>query len=277
MEYGKIDWNDVWNELVPAQQMTDKAGANSLWNKRDNAERFWKRSQGSSERTKMTLRELPFWSGSRVLDIGAGPGRLAIPLAKQVEHVTAVEPAEGMKDILMKNISELGINNISCVRKRWEDIDVDADLKGPYDLVIASFSLGMPDIREAIQKMEQASSKYIYIYWFAGTSPWETHSVNLWPYLYGTNYTCGPKCDVLYNVLYGMGIFPDIQTFTLEYTNIFSSMDEAMDFFRSRYVIETQEQEAILLDYLRDVLIQENGQLVERSDSTRVRICWEKN
>lgn len=276
MEHEKIDWNDVWKGLMTAQQASDKKGENNLWNKKDNAERFWKRSRENSERTRITLEELPLTSESRVLDIGAGPGRLAIPIAEQVAHVTAVEPAEGMKNLLLENVAEKGISNLNCISKRWEDIDVDSDLDGPYDIVIASFSLGMPDIKEAIRKMEQASSRHVYLYWFAGTTPWEEHSVNLWPYLYGTNYTCGPKCDILYNVLYDMEIYPEMNVFPLEYTNSFSSMDEAMDFFRSRYVIETPEQDAILFKYLRNVLSWENGQITERGNSTRVRICWEK-
>lgn len=272
-----MDWNEVWKELMTTQQKLDKTGdKNNHWNKKENAERFWKRTQGNSKRTDSTLNELPLTSESRVLDIGSGPGRLAIPIAKKVSHVTAVEPATGMMDILKENMKQQRIDNISCVDKRWEDIDIDSDLDAPYDLVIASFSLGMPDIREAIQKMERASSKYVYLYWFAGSTPWEKHSITLWPALYGTNYVPGPKCDVLYNVLYNMGIYPDMHVFSMNYTNYFSSVDEAMDFYRDRYVIENQGQESILRNYLKGILVQENGQLVERGNSTRVRMSWEK-
>ncbi len=277
MEYGKIDWNDIWKELMTNQQRLDKSGdKNGHWNKKENAERFWKRTQENSERTDSTLNELPLTSESRVLDIGSGPGRLAIPIARKVSHVTAVEPAAGMMEILKENTKQQGIDNISCVSKRWEDIDVENDIDAPYDVVIASFSLGMPDIKEAIRKMEQASSKYVYLYWFAGTTPWEEHSIALWPSLYGKNYVPGPKCDVLYNLLYNMGIYPDVHVFSMDYTNYFSSVDEAMDFYRDRYVIETQEQESILRDYLKGILVQENGQLVEKGNSTRVKISWEK-
>jgi precorrin-6B methylase 2 len=54
---------------------------------------------------------------SRVLDIGAGPGSLAIPLAEMVAHVTAVEPAEGMMEILKQNMETYGTRNIDCVYK----------------------------------------------------------------------------------------------------------------------------------------------------------------
>jgi hypothetical protein len=53
-------------------------------------------------------------------------------------------------------------------------------------------------------------------------------------------------------------------------------VDEAMDFYRDRYVIETQTQASILRDHLKSILVQENSQLVEKGNSTRVRISWEK-
>lgn len=272
-----MDWNKIWKELMLTQQGLDKTGdKNNHWNKKENAERFWKRTQENSKKTDLVLSELPLTSSSRVLDIGSGPGRLAIPLAKKVSQVTAVEPASGMVDILKENMHKQKIDNISCVNKRWEDVDVENDLNMPYDVVIASFSLGMPDIKEAIQKMEQASSKYIYLYWFAGITPWEKHSITLWPELYGTNYVPGPKCDVLYNVLYNMGIYPDVRVFSMNYVNYFSCLDEAVDFYKDRFVIETPEQDDILRDYLQDMLIQENNQLVENGVSTRVRISWKK-
>ena len=35
-----------------------------------------------------------------------------------------------------------------------------SDLSTPYEVVIASFSLGMQDIRAAVEKMMQSSSRY---------------------------------------------------------------------------------------------------------------------
>jgi SAM-dependent methyltransferase len=277
MNENTIAWNDIWKELMDGHQSSDHKGSGtSLWDSKENAERFWKRSQENRERVGKTINELPITADSRILDIGAGPGSLAIPLTERVSHVTAVEPAKGMIDVLQENIKTYGIDNISCVNKRWEDLDVENDLDGPYDVVIASYSLGMPDIQDAIRKMEAASSKYICLYWFAGESPWEYHSRILHPALYGKEYVAGPKCDVLYNVLYNMGIYPDMHVFPLEYTNRFSSIDEAVDEFRSRYEIDTQQQETILRDYLQSLLEKEDELLVNRGFSTRVKIFWEK-
>ena len=82
--------------------------------------------------------------------VSAGPGTLAIPFAEKAAHVTAVEPAEGMCSVMQEKMAEFGVKNITIVQKRWEDVDVARDLEPPYDVVIASFSLGMQDIRAAI-------------------------------------------------------------------------------------------------------------------------------
>ncbi|WP_462272540.1 class I SAM-dependent methyltransferase [Methanohalophilus sp.] len=278
MALNNLDWNDIWTEMMQANQKNDhekRGDCANLWDSRENAERFWERSRKNKARVEKTLNELPLDPNYSVLDVGAGPGSLAIPLAERVSHVTAVEPGKGMLEILQENIDQYGLDNISCVNKCWEDLDVDNDLKGLHDIVIASFSLGMPDIRKAIEKMQAASSKYVCLYWFAGETPWDAHSRKLWPLLYGKEYIPSPRCDVLYNVLYNMGIYPDMHVFPLEYNNSFSSMDEAVDFFKSRYTIDNQQQEEIIRNYLEEVLEKQGDHLVESGHTTRVKLWWQ--
>jgi hypothetical protein len=53
------------------------------------------------------------------LDIGAGGGRYALPLALGTRHVIAVEPSEGMRDVLAAGMREHGIANIRMINARW--------------------------------------------------------------------------------------------------------------------------------------------------------------
>jgi SAM-dependent methyltransferase len=57
--------------------------------------------------------------GETWLDIGAGGGRYALPLALRVKTVIAVEPSEGMRNVLQAGIAEHGISNIEIVAERW--------------------------------------------------------------------------------------------------------------------------------------------------------------
>jgi SAM-dependent methyltransferase len=57
--------------------------------------------------------------GETWLDIGAGGGRYALPLALQAKTVIAVEPSEGMQRVLREGMVEHGISNIDIVSARW--------------------------------------------------------------------------------------------------------------------------------------------------------------
>ena len=271
----KIDWNELWKERMELQSKTQmNTDCTNMWKRKENAKRFWEMSLENKNRIEKTLTGMTLTPESRVLDIGAGPGSLAIPLAERVAHVTAVEPAEGMMEVLKQNIETYGTRNIDCVYKDWETVDAGSDLCPPYDVVFASYSLGMKDIRASIQKMVDVSSGYVYLYWFAGDTSWDIHSRNLWPILHGCEYRQGPKANVLYNVLYDMGIYPDVKVFPFEHKNHFENLKEALEHFKPQYAAFSPEQEEILSSYLQEVLEEENGALVQKGWSTRVKMWW---
>jgi len=270
-----IDWNEVWkSQMERSRRSSPGRECARIWETKDMAKRFWNMSQENSHRVEKTIAGTEINLKSRVLDIGAGPGTLAIPFAQRVSHVTAVEPAEGMVSMLKEMAEKQDVGNISVVQKRWEDVDVKRDLEPPYDIVIASFSLGMPDIRQAIEKMMEASSGNIYLYHFAGDTSWDIQWKELWPKLHGREYFAGPKCDVLYNVLYQMGIYPHIRVFRLVHNQRYSSVQEAFEALKSQAQIETPEQESIFREYLSRTMREDEGSLILPGSSVRVKIWW---
>jgi len=223
-----------------------------------------------------TIKELDISPNSRVLDIGAGPGTLAIPLSTKVKHVIAIEPSEGMMWCLKENIEKEEICNITCVQKKWEDIDLEKDIDCPYDVVIASFSLGMLDIKQALEKMDMSASKNVYIYWFAGIPSWERNYSDIWHKLHGENYYFGPGCDCLFNVLYPMKIYPNVKIYPADNIYRFSNMEEAMDYFKPHFNVTNEKQEIILREYLGNKLYGEDGHLVMKGFSNYAKIWWRK-
>jgi SAM-dependent methyltransferase len=271
----EIDWNEVWKaQMLRNRESNPGRDYNRIWETREMAERFWRMCLENRERQEKTIAETDFSPESRLLDIGAGPGTLAIPFASVVAHVTAVEPASGMASKLREMIEDQYIENISVVQKSWDEIDVEKDLQPPYDVVIASFSLGMTDIRAAIKKMKQASSKYIYLYHFASDTFWDVHWRELWPKLHDREYYPGPKCDILYNVLYQMGIYPDISVSPQILNQRFSSIEDALKTLRPQAQIETPEQDAIFRDFLKNNLKNDKGSLILPVWSNRVKMWW---
>lgn len=276
MNVQDIDWNDIWIEQMKKHlESGNKKECASIWDEKENAKRFWEMSlRDNRKRARETISKLKITPDSRVLDIGAGPGTLAIPISENVEHVTAIEPSKGMIEVFEENIVEYGRDNISIVKKRWENIDIGNDLEGPYDVIIASFSLGMPDIRSAIEDMLSVSSGYIYLYWFAGNTSWDEHSIKIWPKLHGTDYYTNPKCNILYNVLYQMGIYPDMETFILGRTETYSTLNEAVDNLSGHFSLQNDEQRKILEQYLEKNLTKKDGKYIYDARSTRVKMWW---
>jgi len=273
-----IDWNEVWkSQTMRNRELGSGRDCARIWESRESALGFWNMCLQERSRIDKTVWETDLTKESRVLDIGAGPGTLAIPFAQKAAHVTALEPAEGMCSVMKEKMAEFGVKNISVVQKRWEDVDVEKDLQPPYDVVVASFSLGMQDIRAAILKMMQASSRYVYLYHFAGLTSWDLQWQELWPKMHGRPYQPGPKSDVLYNVLYQMGVYPHIRTFRLEHNQRYSSLQDAACALAPQAKVETEEQRAILREYLRGVMREENGALVLPGSSIRVKMWWEKD
>ncbi|QSZ68184.1 class I SAM-dependent methyltransferase [Methanofollis aquaemaris] len=278
MRSNAIDWNAIWKEQYDENlHCRDNGGCASIWESREKALDFLNQSREHPERILSIIDSLPVEAGSRVLDIGAGPGTLAVPLAGVAAHVTAVEPAAGMTEVMAEYAKEEGVSNLSVVRKRWEDLDPAVDLDGRFDVVVASYSLGMPEIRAAIEAMCEASSRWVYLFWFAGTTTWEQGLIDLWPALHGTEYHRGPKADVLFNVLYSMGICPNVETSQMEHTRRFPDLDAAVAEFREQYRVETPEQEKVLRNYLAGTLTENGGDLLLSGTTTRVKFWWEVN
>jgi SAM-dependent methyltransferase len=275
---GDVDWNEIWKARQERHESSKHfADPSHNWDKKENAERYDSSSHSEYDlRVKMTLAGLPLNTSLRVLDIGAGPGTLALPLAPLVKNVTAVEPGEGMVALLNQHIKKNDITNITCIRKRWEDIDPTVDLDGQYDIVIASLSLTMEDIRKSLKKMDTASYGYVYLFWFADPPFWERMYIDLWPDLHGSSYCPGPKADCLFNVLYQMGICPNVEMLPLDKEYRFSTHREMLAFFRNRFAAKTPRQKRVLDNYLAPLIWEEGDEVVISGNSTLAKVWWKK-
>jgi len=81
-----INWNKMWMESMKNASWRKRRGDNTeFWNKRA---RQYNKSLKDNERPGKIISKLDIDPSHTVLDIGAGPGTLTIPLAKKVKHVT---------------------------------------------------------------------------------------------------------------------------------------------------------------------------------------------
>lgn len=276
---GQPDWNEIWQSVQQRHDATPSYHDSvHLWGEKKNAARYDQNSREQySVRVQRTIQDLSPRRTERVLDIGAGPGTLALPLSPLVRSVTAVEPAVGMAEVLQEHICSEGINNITVVPMRWEDVDPGRDLSPPYDLVIASFSLTMIDLWAAIEKMNQVAQGLVALYWFVDNSFWEQQYMALWPQLHHAPFSGGPKADIVFNLLYQHGIYADVRMFPADKTYLFAEMEEAYRFFAPRFSISDQGQEKVLRAHLDRTRLIIPGGVTFTTPSTYARISWRRD
>lgn len=191
-----IDWNQLW--LEARRQKTWQGKTRADWNQR--AAGFAKRHKNSAYAREF-IDCLYLTPQMTVLDMGAGPGSLAIPMAGLVKMVTAVDFSPEMLAILRQNATDKGLNNIKIINGSWED-DWQALGIVPHDLVVASRSLAVDDLRGALQKLNHFARQRVVIGDRVGNGPFD-------PALFaalGRQFTAGPDYIYTLNVLYQMGI-----------------------------------------------------------------------
>ncbi len=277
MTIQNIDWNAVWKSQVTAN--SEARGGFDRGNVSESeawARNYWKMVLDARDFVQQMQKGLPIHANTRILDIGAGPGTLTVPLAKQTARITSVEPAGSMAEILRENIKAHGLNNVECIQKKWEDIDEGQDLEPPYDLVIASFSLGMADIRAAIEKMQRVSNGYIFLFWFAGPSSWDRDFGTIYKTLFDKEYPGMPQGNVLFNVLYQMGVYPNLEVFPSRMDHHYSSVEDLVGDIRSRLPEISVEQTAMLNSYYANVVEKRENGVVFPYTWQSMKIWWKK-
>ncbi len=267
-------WSEVWKTVMAVRQGIAPDCA-TLWDDQKHARHYWNTiQQPGGSYIHNTLSGLSLNQNSRVLDIGAGPGTLAVPLSKSVSQVTAVEPSPGMMTVLEENISHERTSNIVCIKKRWEEVDVDSEFSAPFDAVIAAFSLDMPDIRRAVEKMIRVCNGHVCLYWFAGVPTWTASYMALWPRLHGRRYQPSPKSKVLVGALKQMGIDPAVEFLPITFPIRFQSLDEAVEEISPEFYVRTDPQRETLMRFLERILVREGDSLVLSHFYVAVKASW---
>ncbi len=251
-----------------------RAGKPEYWDERvDQFEGVIKQSN----REAMIMSKLEIEPDHTVLDIGAGPGTIAIPLAKIVKGVTAVEPSPGMLARLKEKASKEHLANIRYIAKKWEDVEIGEgkDIEaGTHDLVIASYSIVMKDIKTTFLKMNEAAKRYVYL--FVGAGRGKTGR-SFW----ATFHRGKPSPDYiyLYNILYQLGIYANVDIMNSNFEMLFPDIEAAVQHYIQHFkgwMDVSGDKEEKLRVYLSENLVEENGMLLLKQKLKTAMIWWKK-
>jgi FkbM family methyltransferase len=261
---GPVDWINLRQTLLLAAHRT-KLYDIAYWDKEAGAV-----NQNVSQLTKLTSHQaklLPLNPEITVLDVGAGTGRMTLPMAKRSKHVTALEPSAKMLAILRENAFQKQAFNISYINQSLEELDTAT----PYDLVVASFSLFMLDLEKALLKMNQLASRAVYL--FMSASPWVEEGLQ--KAVYGNVNSCSDFI-LTYNILHDIGVVANEDIHDYELILTYENIEEAATTLTERYCLP-QDKRSELTEYLKANLAEQDGKLCYKRKMKAASIWWKTN
>ncbi|HQN91104.1 MAG TPA: class I SAM-dependent methyltransferase [Methanoculleus sp.] len=272
-----IDWSELWKAIyISSPERLEKSrDPAAAWNRR--AAAYRRITRGEKEATRLELEILNLQGGETVLDVGAGTGRLAVPIAMTAAHVTALDPSEGMLNVLRERMAAERLTNYSCVKMRLEDAVIGRDIE-PHDLVIAAFSLGFYDLAAALEKLDSAATRAVHLFWHAGE--WRgPEEMALYRAVFGEEATMRkgyPDYIFPVNILHDAGVYTNVRIYNAVWETVYDSPEEAA---RTWVAMHNPRMEDLspVRDYFARVLYRdEAGKYVETTRRPTAAVWWEK-
>jgi SAM-dependent methyltransferase len=266
-----IDWNLLWQNARKQKSWSSKGAAD--WDKK--AESFAGRNAGSAY-VSLLLARLALTPELTVLDVGSGPGTLALPLAERVRSVTALDYSPGMLAVLNRQAQVGNIKNIRTVQGSWEDDWQQLGI-AQHDIAIASRSLAVDDLTSALRKLNDYATEYVFITDRIAPTPFDPAAFDA----IGREFQSGPDYIYTVNILYALGIHPSIEILELARDMVFADMDEALQSYGWMFKDLSSREEEALRGYLQSRVIPPpssagNQITIRREHPPRWALIWWK-
>lgn len=239
-----VDWTGFWAKRLECK-------INKNWDKA--APGFYKRTRNEDYQDAL-FDKLILDENDTVLDVGCGEGSVTIPIAKRVKKVIGLDSSPKMLECLEKRADENNISNIEAILKPIEELTYEEI--GDVDVVVCSRSLnGIIPIEEVLSELNKIANKYVFITIFG---PENKKIEKDFDKELGIKTEDFPDYNYFFNILFNMEIYANIERFDLNNYREYSSIDEAMDNGKFRLDLYSDEEKALLKDYLERILTYES-------------------
>jgi SAM-dependent methyltransferase len=190
------------------------------------------------------------------LDVGAGFGALALPLASRLGGVTALEPSPAMAAALRRAAERGGRDNVRVIEAAWGDAEV-----APHDLVVCAHVGPLLARGSAfLAQIETIAARAVVLVRDAPGGDDKFFFPELYPVLLGRPYGRGP-CErrdaETIDAVRALGIEPTVTAVEYRSDQPFASLDEACEFWMTYMGLEGPEPRAYLSEFLRARLVRE--------------------
>ncbi len=189
-----------------------------------------------------------------LIDVGAGGGRLALPLALRCRLVVAVEPSPSMCAVLRETAEEYGVGNVEVVEADWLSAEVE-----PGDVALCSHVLYVvQEIEAFVRKLEASVRKRVLVVLYRAAPQSQTYP--LWEQVHGTPRLALPSLPQFEEVLAELGIDAAIDRLPEQPPRGFDSVEDAVAQLTSRmYVAPGSPAEERLHAVLPGMLEKKDG------------------
>ena len=227
------DWNEIWkNEKYP--MWTKNGDLADYWNK--GAEKRFQRLLKKKDIAEKQAEEFKLKRTDVVLDIGCGTGRLTLPIAERANFVYAIDISKEMLEIAKREAKKASLKNIEFINGNFETFNTEKI--GKVDVSISYNSLGVYDIKNVLEKINDMTKKEVFIFIFASKGEWLDEPIA--EIIYGKRINNIPSsAEIIYNLLKEMGIKPDFTVKHNVWKSEYESINSAVEDIMKSYKIES--------------------------------------
>ncbi|HEX5467340.1 MAG TPA: NTP transferase domain-containing protein [Candidatus Limnocylindrales bacterium] len=186
------------------------------------------------------------------LDVGAGAGRYALPLARRVREVVALDPSPAMLGALRELQAKHGIDNVTIIEGRWP-LGPDATLPGADVALMAHVGYDIEAIGPFLDAFE-AAAKRTCLALLMEHAP-ASLAEPLWPPVHGEPRSPLPGLDAFVELLRARGRSPQVQRLPVaEQARRWEDLEAFAR--RQTWVAPGSDKEARLLETLHALAVQ---------------------
>ena len=248
----KLNFSKLYK--IQMKNSTFKSKSSSDWDKKA---LHFSQNVLNSPYTKEFTKRVDISDCETLLDVGSGPATISLALAKKLKTVYALDYSKEMLNYAQQNAKNKEIDNLVSIHKSWYDKWNDVP---NTDIVIASRSMEVKNIKKALKKLNEKANKKVYITTKVGGSFIDNEILNQ------LKRKINPRPDYIYliNTLHSMGIFAKVDFIKTKNNKLQVKTDEEFIQKVSWSLGELTKKEEIILKeyfnntYKKDIQIQQN-------------------